>query len=251
MPYKGKGKSKSGSYSKRKQWVKKNRKATYGSVQGAREVAVTGIIKPMVLKPAKWTTHAGDLPDKVLMKLGFSDDNNSIAPGTVYGSYAWGINDIYDPDHTGGSKHCNLYNALATLFGKYKVLGCHVKMTIRNVCASPLVCGFLATDRVVTGSMTGDMIMRSCHISAVVPPTGQSNNLVTFDKYIPFKSLIGPKFMDSAYEGTITTSPTDIIWGQVFCYPQNGTTQVLANISTKLVFYTELLEPIYDRNEDT
>ncbi len=97
--------------------------------------------------PSQWLFYTQPNPFKPIMhvKMGYTQLNTltSGAVGIFGVEQVFSLNNLFDPDFTGVGHFPYGRNTLVTIYGKYKVLGVHVKCTFTDPSADGLVCGMM------------------------------------------------------------------------------------------------------------
>lgn len=228
---------------------RKPKKRTSMKVIAEPQVRGTSKFKPLVIRPIKWVCPRGELPEKILVKMRYDDAYINFAPAALTGSYVWRANSIFAPD-TAGSIQPALHDAFLNLYDKYKVTGAKINITVKNRSADRTIYGLVAADRATTGSWTADIIQRSSNVSCVVNETGKEGDTATLRLWVPISSVVGSKYHDQNYAGTMGGNPTDIVWTYLAGASLPGSNNITAQISASIIYYVELFEPKYDRATD-
>lgn len=225
------------------------KKRTNMKVIAEPQVRGTSKFKPLITRPIKWICPRGELPEKILVKMRYDDAYINFAPAALTGAYVWRANSIFAPD-VAGSNQPALHDAFLNLYDKYKVSGCKVNISIKNRSSDRTIYGLVAADRATTGSWTNDIIQRSGNMSVVLNEAGKEGDTATLRAYVPLTSIVGAKYADQNYAGTMGGNPTDIAWIYLAGASLPGTNNITAQITASIIYYVELFEPKYDRAID-
>lgn len=206
-------------------------------------------IKPIQTRPIKWITPKGQLPERVLVKMTYTDGHLAYAPAATSGSYVFRINSIFDPDSLVANQP-SLHDAFATLYKKYHVSGCQISIDVLNASAYRTTTGLIISDTAAAGTFTEDIVRRSASMSTVLDVVSKERNSATFKCFVPMKSIVGAKYKDTVYSADFGSAPSDTVWAIVPFVANGAAGNVSVQMSVSLTFYVECFDPLYERAID-
>lgn len=185
-------------------------------------------------------------PDVMMTKMKYvSFDTQSSGVGSI-DVYTFRGNSVQDPDYTGGGHQPNSFDQYATIYNKYKVMGC--KLTIdatNNTDTVGTVVGIQASNSPSFG-YTGypePIEQQRCKSTILTGKEGQGNR-IRLSKYYSSKAILGKKNInDEDYGAEVTTNPTDEWYWHVFSQALNQSSSWQVSIMVQLTYYVKF----YDR----
>lgn len=216
-------------------------------VRGDPAVRASATKRPPSNKLVTWVMPYGRLPTR-LRFLHMYHDRFVDSPASYGARYAYKVNSLYDPDHTGTGIQPTMYDILRYLYDQYKVYRCKMSVTVTNNTSVRAICGLSYLDD--AGSLLSmDQIKLRSNVSMTLQPNGDDGCTGTLVVDIPFSRLIGrQKFGDSTFTGAPGSDPSDPIYGCIDYYNLDGTTNINFDVEVVLYMYTIWSSPQLDRN---
>lgn len=105
----------------------------------------------------------------------------------------YSLNDVFDPRFSAGGHQPYGRDTMATIYGRYKVLGCKVKIVFTDPSADGVVCGVAATTTSDGFSLTGNSYEIGTEKPNVwsAPVNNTGVQTVTFEKYFDIAKFLG------------------------------------------------------------
>ena len=130
----------------------------------------------------------------------------------LYGEYAFRSNSLFDPDYTGVGVQPAGFSALATLYGRYRVIGARVKITAVNDAGGSTTVVFFQKDSTSTYSNITTACTQGFSKRAILSDQSGGKNQHTFTANIKPWEVLGvtkERYMnDDQYTAAVTSNPT-------------------------------------------
>jgi hypothetical protein len=234
------------------------RKRTYArrtrpTVKRIKKRAVKKFMRNMRKKSVQYNAGRSVIANRYLTKLVYSDSFNL---SNAVGSTAWQqfrINDLFDPDFTGGGHQPMGFDQFCpTLFSRFVVTGCKV-----------VVEGRFRSSNLDTAPVTGNFFMGAHPVVTSNPPSGMSavnesrqyisvtrtdQERIRIVKYYDNAKVNGISrrvlLSEENYSGNSSSSPQKSTILNVGFTPTDITTTVNCQFSVTLVYYVQFYSPV-------
>lgn len=137
--------------------------------------------------------------------------NNGTAAALAYGEYAFRSNSLYDPDYTGVGSQPAGFAALATLYGKYRVLSADVTYTVVNDTGATVSVVFFQRDTTSSYATITAAVQQGFAKTAMLSDQSGGKNQHTFRVKINPWVVLGitkQRYMnDDQFAASVTASP--------------------------------------------
>lgn len=226
---------------KRRYRRKRRTRKQYTKAKGSRTVMASVASKPITQRPPlRWNCPGGELPDRVLLKMRYGENNIARAPALTGDVYTFMLNGIHDPNITGTGGQPSLHDAMADLFDRYRVNACIVKAHIRNTCASPILVGLNINDDNLSGSPQNlDIVRRSSHKSMILGKADSDHDSGQLIAYVNMKKFFKWKSDSANSQASFGSNPSDGFHVNVFANTMDESTNVTWRMNMELIFFVE------------
>jgi len=178
------------------------------------------------------------VPQRFITKQKYSQ---TFTLNTLVNSYIFNLNSVFDPDRSGVGHQPYGYDTLATLYNRYRVIGC--SWVINGYCPSTAVrIGCIAANDQPTLVSMSDLIERPRARFIVQNPGGDTNYL---KGSISIASLVGrskSQYMsDDRYQADVGSSPVELALLQVLGKNLSDVTEDI-NLTVTLEYTVEYFD---------
>lgn len=183
----------------------------------------------------------------------FQQENTSAS----FSAHRWIINSIYDPDSSGVGGQPRFFGILLGASGilstnvqpyrAFRVNACKIEVEIFNAQGPN---GVIATINLHRNSAEGPATIYEARtrLNSVSQMLSGTSTVTKLEMYAKMKTLFGVKDLDDAsYNGGYSANPARDYYATVSVGSLDGVTATDCTITTKLVYYVDLL----DRNTET
>lgn len=140
--------------------------------------------------------------------------NNGTGAALAYAEYAFRSNSLFDPDYTGIGSQPAGFAALATLYGKYRVLSADVTCTIANDAGGTTSVVFWQRDTTSSYANLTTAVQQGFAKTALLSDQSGGKNQHTFKAKIKPWTVLGvtkERYMiDDQYAAAVTASPAQV-----------------------------------------
>lgn len=195
------------------------------------------------------------VPNSLVTKVRYMDYFLMATGGvSAYQTIAFRMNGAYDPVASVGGGTCTGWNQLASIYGKYRVLGAKIEIWAYNTCQSPVIVSIFA--RSSTGSVPSsstEIQQKSFEYNSdvkakqMVPfTTGNGIPRCYLSMYKSIRRLEGNRInLDEDYSSATTTTPTVQTYFDVNLCSLDGTSvSSTSNYTIRITYYTRFYEPV-------
>lgn len=184
-------------------------------------------------------------PDRLLVKLPYSDNYaTNLAAGTGQ-TRVWNLNSIYDPDRTGIGHQPLGYDQWATFYNRYRVFKVAYNISITNLTSDSAVMGGIVPTNAAFGAFNDMSVFEQPHMKKFHIGSVASNSTKTLKGVIHLPRITGRPLVsyksDNVYQAQFTASPNEIMCLNLLTYPLNSNAGIV--MSVRLVYFVELYDP--------
>lgn len=196
-------------------------------------------------KPVR-ATAVRTLPDSMLVKLPYYSQNVGTATG-VLASHLFNLNNLFDPDATGGGHQPRGRDQWATLYSRYRVVG--IKVTLRGcslTAGSASIIGMVAcnSQQATLADLTDAMENQRTY-KRKVQSSGASCKITKYFRPWVLEGITRTQYMDDAiYSAAVGAAPSSQQFLQVFWACADETSTVGHNVTVEFDFYTIFDVPV-------
>jgi len=196
-------------------------------------------------KPKIYRSLATGFASKMAVNLVY-EDLITLAPGTVYGSYLFRGNSLFDPDYTGTGHQPRYFDQLTPIYGRYKVL--------KSDCEVEMINGSPTSGAIFAVTPNTEIITFTSWEQASELPRAKCSDIMPVASRYPFKlkhsisttsvcGLLPYQVNDEDWSAAIGNNPLQIWYWNINAETIDRTSNLLVSFRVKLVYHAIM----YDR----
>lgn len=199
--------------------------------------------------PTRVITFPGyGFPDRLRIRIAYSDvQTYTLTSIGLFSSNTYRMNSLFDPDQTGVGAQPYWRDQLATIYNKYRVLGCKMTSTFTRASESaaghgPYVCGIQTGNSTSTTSFSSAGLMTTANTTYEI--LNQDNGPVKVVATYAPNQAFGPKLLADNLSASMGANPTTPWYGITFVAHEGTATPTIVKVFTTLEFFVEVSEQI-------
>lgn len=188
-------------------------------------------------------------PSSMTTKLRYADVVALTYTSTVT-KYAFGANNVFDPDFTGVGHQPYFYDQITPLFNRYVVLGSKITVTFLPVSSTvtppsgPGVVGIIGDNNASVSSVANTLMEGQNSKSTFITPwSGTDSKAMITATYSPELSL-GISSDDDTVAALVSAGPAKTWFFNLFCQDYNSTTASVIYAKVNIEYTVRFTEPI-------
>lgn len=181
-------------------------------------------------------------PRELVTKVRYCETYTLTSTASSIAKQAFRMNSIFDPDYTGSGHQPMYFDTLATLYGRYVVLGAKLTVQFTQVPSpianaqpsGPVTVGVVSSYDATLDTLLSTLEEQPNGDSATLLPDGNGEKIMTLT-YSPEKDL-GIDNSDDTVGAAFTTNPSETWYGWIYACETNGSTAVSVNAKVTIEF---------------
>lgn len=163
-------------------------------------------------------------------------------------SYAWNLNDLFDPDRTGVGHQPYLFDQIKVLYTNYLVYGCYVAIKLSPIAYNQnlVLTGIRLNNSISSPPTSWDYLKEIGHTAFISIVAGAPTKM--YRRYISISKAIGVDFSsyltDPDYKTAMGSSPSTIPTLSLSYSSGDGVSQPSFYVELTMVFYTKFSQLI-------
>lgn len=226
----------------------RNVRRSTGRVTGRRNAFASRRRRPMARlsrQPATTTVRTlTGFPDKMRVRLPY-DFNARVNSVLTLEDQRWNLNDIFDPDRTGGGHQPRGHDQWAQIYGRYRVYKVGYRISMRQRAAHGILTLLHANND--ASAITDALVPEQPH-STRVKMTGSNQPLAIHSGVFYPNKITGVSWAtymsDDRYQANFGSSPAETIVLHQLTESVDSATAIDYEYTIKLVYYCELFDKI-------
>lgn len=193
--------------------------------------------------------YSRPMPPRLNTKLRYVEISKTITTGAAAAGYTWALNDLYDPDVSGGGHQPMGYDQMSNFYNNWRVTGCKYKITFHSTSADGMKCIIFPRRNAATyGVVTIEGIQEQPYaknFKVIATDTPTQNGV--FKGYMPMYKLFGVTKeryrVDDTYDGKVNGSPDQLAVVDCLAQFKDNTSAQTVYVNIELIYYVTFFNP--------
>lgn len=190
-------------------------------------------------KPRQVTVNRAlqPIPQRYICKMKYAETITTNATG----QYTFNLNDIVDPNRTGGGHRPYSYNTMAALYNRWRVINCSYRLIV-NSQTNAIMLGAIPANEAINFTTLSEML-ENPRTKYAVANAGGNAVVVSGNCYIP--SIVGrskSQYMaDDRYQAIFGSQPQEVVCLNIKT-TNNADVNISANVQVMLEYTVECFD---------